>query len=462
MLNVIQQEVFQSLRPLPGGNSQYLGAINEMLSWIEERTYLDRIEFTERIISRYSAGRSSVSGYIQTLARLGFIHTNRSKNIELTDEGKVFIESSSEDQATRLASYLLQNFTAFEGVLEIYAKAEKPIHLNEVIEKLQPQFPNWATESSFEDRVLWLYSLKCIRPKQKRYYEITPFGKAIFLAHTSHFTDHASFTAIPESLEKADYLLSLSQELHLAARDSKSHSRFEFAVEAAFQSMGFETQHIGKNGDTDILLYANIGKDAYKVIVDTKSRHDGHLSDLSVHTLLDHATKHDANYTIVVAEDFAIGKVARHAIENNIVLLRVSLLDALIKQHTITPLNLEDYRAVFSFPGIIEDIPQSLRIGYQQKQKWGELLVDLSKLIRASYENGLNIPLPGNQLFPMLATWLGSPRYSQQELVDAIQLLTHPAIRCASGNNGEGIFLLGPQSSIANSLRKLADLVEKQ
>ena len=60
----------------------------------------------------------------------------------------------------------------------------------------------------------------------------------------------------------------LINELENTQYRSNKPGDFENALKRAFSYFGFEAELIGKAGDTDVLLTANIGNESYKVTVD--------------------------------------------------------------------------------------------------------------------------------------------------------------------------------------------------
>ncbi|MCZ7543286.1 MAG: restriction endonuclease [Anaerolineae bacterium] len=141
-------------------------------------------------------------------------------------------------------------------------------------------------------------------------------------------------------------------ELNDAATDGQTPQRLEGAVAQAFEYLGFAVDQIGGSGDTDVRAHAPIGPASYTVVVDAKARRGGKVQDLQAYALQEHLRKNEADYAVVVAGNFAEGRVVRQAEDGGIVLLPVAVLGAWLRLHESTPLNLSQHRAMFATPGL--------------------------------------------------------------------------------------------------------------
>jgi hypothetical protein len=137
----------------------------------------------------------------------------------------------------------------------------------------------------------------------------------------------------------------------------------------------------------------------------------------------------------------------------------VPVLSAWLRLHARTPLNLREYQVMFTTPGALDDLPTALMSATEKREQWAQLLVDLVELIQETYEHGLSEPLPCNQLFAMLVTRLRGVRYPSQQVQEAIDLLTHPALRAALGDGEAGISLAMSRDTLVRALHALAELI---
>ena len=458
----------QSLWPLPGGNKRYLNTLDQIVKWAASTPEPTREKFNAWLMSQYNVSKGTVGGYLQVVLRLGALESQSDGRLVLTPLGKQILEAEGEAKARIVIERFMHDYLAFREVLAVYARAGGPLHLKEMVRTLQPQFPQWTSDTQFEYRALWLLSLGCLRQVRGRYYEITELGKAVAanfpaveIRIPSRASEEEAETLGPAELAPTtDEVSRMIAELEEAAVDSQAPDRLERAVAEAFEFLGFSVDQLGEPGETDVLVRANIGLESYSVVVDTKARRDGRLQNLEVYTLQEHRRNNEADYAVVVAGRFAGGKIVRHAKENDVVLLSVPLLSSWLQLHARTPLDLNEYRVMFSTPGLLDDLPTALKTAAEKREHWGRLLVDLVELIRETYHHGLNQPLPSDQLFTMLVTRLRGVRYSRQEVREATALLTHPAIGAALGEDEKGISLAMNRHTLARTLRALADQIE--
>jgi len=463
------QDLIRALWPLPGGNKHYLDTLDRIVKWAASVTDLTRDAFNEWLIAEYNVGKGTVSGYRQVVTGLGVLESHRDGKLSLTQFGQQILEAEGVTKAGLVIERFMNTFLAFPEVLAVYAQAGEPIHLKSMVEILQPQFPRWTSDAQFEYRALWLLSLGCLEQQQGRYYVITDLGKAVaaqfpatietqpIVSPEPEITPSESATPSPtETLEVSHLIADLEQ----AATDSQNPEHLERAVAEAFEYLGFAVDQLGESGDTDVLARANIGPDSYSLIIDAKARKDGKLQDLEVYTLRDHLRSNNADYALVVAGRFAEGKIARHAEDTGVVLLGVPLLSAWLRLHHRTPLNLQEYRTMFTTPGLLRDLPASLKTSAERRALWANLIADLLELIQETYQHGLTDPLPTNQIFAMLVTRLRGVRYPKAQIEKAIVLLTHPALSAALGNGETGISLAMSRATLAHTLRALATQIE--
>lgn len=125
---------------------------------------------------------------------------------------------------------------------------------------------------------------------------------------------------------------------------------FEEVVGHAFAFLGFQTEHLGGSGRTDVLAIAHLAaKDRYRIIVDAKSSGNGQVAESSVKfdALRDHKRKHKADHVVVVGPEFA-PRLKNWAVENEVVLLRIEDLGALLDRHSRNPMPLTELRDAFS------------------------------------------------------------------------------------------------------------------
>ncbi len=147
--------------------------------------------------------------------------------------------------------------------------------------------------------------------------------------------------------ENAEFVIN---RLNKTQFESQSPSNFEEALKNAFEILGFEAEHIGGSGDTDILLAANIGIEKFKVIIDAKTNKDGKIIDRAIdwESLKDHKKKNRADFVVVVGPNFAGGNLKERADRFNVGLLKTEELIKLIRFHSNCPFTLMELKNLFS------------------------------------------------------------------------------------------------------------------
>lgn len=464
-----RDDLVRALWPIPGGNKHYLDTLNRIIQWAASAENPTQGSFVEWLMAEYSVSESTSGSYLSVVTRLGVLRRQRDGSLDVTPFGEKILTVGPEERAHIVIEKFMADYLAFPEVLAVYDEAGKSIHLTEMVEALQPQFPRWTSAAQFEYRALWLLSLGALRQEQGRNYEITDFGRAVAAQHPASVefpapVEEEEVEDQPEPVDEVERQVEVEQlikELEVAATDSSHPDHLERAVAKAFEFLGFAVDQLGEAGDTDVLLKADVGPDSYVVIVDTKARHDGKLNNLEPYTLQEHLTNNEADYVVVVAGDFSKGKVARHALSSEIVLLPVALLSEWLRMHAATPFNLNEQRAMFKSPGLLSQIPARLRAAMDRREQWAHLLIDMMQLISETYGHGLTESLSSEHLFTMLVTRLEGVRYPKQQVVEAIDFLTHSALEAALGDAESGIALAMNRKTLARALRALADQIEK-
>src|SRR5207244_1994273 len=104
--------------------------------------------------------------------------------------------------------------------------------------------------------------------------------------------------------------------------------------------LGYHVELRGNPGlaGPDLIATAQVPGRFYRIVLDAKSRANGHLPGLDVLTLVEYKQQHKADYAVVVAGSFADGKMVRHAQEQDVTLLTIDALSEWVRLHVATPL----------------------------------------------------------------------------------------------------------------------------
>jgi hypothetical protein len=453
---MIGKQVIHALAPLPGGNGHYLSTLHEMLSWLKQHPGSSRGAFVKWVISQYGTSLASVNNYYQTLLKLGVIHRTRSGPIRLTSLGIAALEAIGENKAILILDQLATSYSAFLDTLAILVEHNGLLTLDEIINRLQDGFPQWQSISQYQERVHWLLSLGCVEKIEgRRAYQVTAFGRAFYRRCTNPNPESGTHSEANEEA-KLNTVSDLIRRMEEAALDSTRSHLFEDVLADVFQFLGFQVKKFGKTGNTDILVTALLGPESFSAVVDAKSRKDGRLQILEAYTLQEHREKHNAQYSVVVAQEFSLGKVIRQAEAANVTLMTVQFVRSWIELHAVSPLNVQYYRALFMESGLVKEFPSSVVIAVERHKRARELIITIIDFVQEVYKRNVNLAWSADQLYANLAVQLQSIRYTQPEVEEAIAFLAHPTIQAVILDSQGAIILGMDRSMLGNALHSLA------
>lgn len=242
-------------------------------------------------------------------------------------------------------------------------------------------------------------------------------------------------------------------------RKSNVPQQFERTIAEAFSFLGFEAQHIGGSGDTDILIKAPLGARSYAVVVDAKSTHNGRVLDSQINwpVIESHRQGRDATHAAVVGEDFSGGQLRKFADQYKVTLLTTGTLCEVLRLHDKTPLNLIELKSLFDVMGLDDFGIQSLRERCEQHRRHWQLLakvIDTISIFDARRLGGFAPKV--EQLHLALETQVvtaGQPYSSAPTEHDVQDAVTFLASRAAgilgevSGSEGKYQLVVSPETA---------------
>lgn len=236
---------------------------------------------------------------------------------------------------------------------------------------------------------------------------------------------------------------------------SDASDDFEAAVAQAFKFFGFQTQHLGGPGRTDVIAEACLPSDSrYRVIIDTKSSSSGIINDGNINfdALKDHKRKHRADFVMVIGPGFS-ERVREWAVNNEFTLLTCDDLINLLSWHAKFPLTLSELRMLFNEAG---DDLVDLEEQYQACQRSSDLLVKLVELLYV--EANEDEPLGGGYISLENIHYVirkeMAPRPTTNAVEEALQFLSHDLVRGATQSGSKFKIADSP----TNIMRRLAGL----
>lgn len=232
----------------------------------------------------------------------------------------------------------------------------------------------------------------------------------------------------------------IAEELRLAAVDSGSPARLEAAIAEALGFLGFEAEHRGGPGQTDVVAYAELGVDRYSIVLDAKSSGQGRVMEGQIDwvTIQEHQRRERADLSCVVGPAFAAGRLPERAREYRTRLLAAEQLARIVRLHAESPLNLAELRPLFSDQPDIDAVLRDLAAASSERARRVRLLRRLLETI-----DNLNRAQPDAILAKpdlLLGSMLAQPGEPQgttrAEIEGALNLLETTGILRRS--NGEG------------------------
>lgn len=243
--------------------------------------------------------------------------------------------------------------------------------------------------------------------------------------------------SVSAKLAVVDIPESLCNRLTEAQRLADTYGHFEVALRDAFEFLGFEAIHIGTPGETDILLKTHLGKDSYSVVVDAKSSKSGKVTDSQINwpAIDSHKKQKQADYAVVVGEEFAGGNLKKWAEQYQVVLIKTDTICQAIRLHAETPFGLIDLRHLFSEYGLgATGLDTLTRLSRESRRRWDLALavVELMDAYNAKVPQGL--APKADALHAILlgkvisGEWAVEQSPSIQDIRDTLSLLGNPAV----------------------------------
>jgi hypothetical protein len=251
----------------------------------------------------------------------------------------------------------------------------------------------------------------------------------------------------------------LASEVLTSQYDSSDSIRFERALAAAFAVLGFDTQHIGGPGRTDILLDASVSATSYRVVVDAKSNKNGKIEDRNIdwNSLDDHRKAENANSVMVVAPNFSGGNLVKRANDYGVALLTGASLAELLRLHRRTPFTLVDLRPLFEIHGKTEEVIEQLRQVSQATERRWSLIQELIEMIE---QLPPGVFADAQKLWLLLSFQQKENAPSLDSVADALTVLSSRLFGVLKSVNGGQEFALTmtPKMAVLR-FRALADLL---
>jgi predicted RNA-binding protein with PUA-like domain len=155
----------------------------------------------------------------------------------------------------------------------------------------------------------------------------------------------------------------LCKDLREAQFDTSHSEKYESLLAEAFGLLGFEAEHLGEPGKPDVLVIGRLGSDSYTAVVEAKTCRKGNvvgLAQVNYNSINDHKEEHTADYALLIAPEFAGGKLVEHAIRSKVGMTITEALISILKRHDQFPFSIAELRPLFEGQGLAEGIEDEL------------------------------------------------------------------------------------------------------
>lgn len=460
--------------PLPGGYDGHLRTLMQLIRIVEEkRPTMD--DFSSDIRDQLGSSETNSRYIARFLRRAGFVDEVAGL-LEPSQVSRGLIEKL--DSTVVLAQ--LHQRTRFVG--EMLLAVTEPQTAAEVLETANSLYGmGWTTKAQIRRRRGWLQSLGAIEADEDGKLVLTADGRDALSKLALHCPSEAdgpvglddgeqvsvvvddhrddALVAPTGSQVEPDELRCLVDGLAETSIDSTSPERFEEAIAKAFSFLGFRAEKLGGSGKTDVVADADLGnQDSYRVIIDGKTTARGAVGDHQIDwdTIDEHRALHEADYVAIAGPAFSGSRLTQRARDHGAVLLTADDLSELVRQHAAMPLNLDEYRKLFT-ASLGEADLESLTASIEASQRFLDVsLAALSEIEEHVSEVG---PMTARDLYLLLRS---DPELeaSEGEVQETLDALASPLVAVLAKTD-RGYRPSSQRSNGVRRVRLLARMLER-
>ena len=472
-VHVPWEKRLKSIETMPGGVTNYL----ESLRWTAQQVREEPIApeaLAARIMNQYAIGGENARLVVAFLKRIGFLRVD-SDGCSLAE----VMQSWLRDGDTALLMVMLHHKVRLIG--EMLEAVGDPMKISELLRWANDRYrTGWKSTMPIDTRVAWLRSAGLMRRDNLHLYR-TDAGSAfldlVVVEPPLDGADDPHQTAVParptpsrKELRRADSLPDpestkqsgpvdeLVDWIVSASTDSGNPTEFELAVRGAFGFLGFDAEHLGGSGLTDVLLTARLGRDAsYRVAVDAKTSGSGTLTDGQVDwiTLGEHRENHAADFSMVIGPNPSGRRLITRAEEQAVAVLSAEELADLCSSHAAQPLALAVYKSLFESGGRAD------LSGVKHRSNEANRVVALAKrLLNAIGDEAEHLgPRTARDLLGRLYRDAGAPAATESQVRDLLASLASPLVGAIQGDPESGYAPSCSPTVTAERLRILGEVL---
>ena len=458
--------------PMPGGYDGYLDSLRWLAKSVQEVSQT-RSEIAERMARRFNLTDTSVETRVSFLQKAGFLRIE-SGSVVLPG----FMKSWLRDGDTAHVIMQLHLGVQFVGeMLEMLAEPTTTVDLHRLACKQYSM--GWETRTQIENRRGWLQPAGLIRYDKRsrclyRTDKGTDFLELVVVEPPLNGADDRHHVAVPvhptpgrvepqradpppdpKSARQSGWVDDLVDRIVSTSTDNRNTTEFELAVRDAFDFLGFDAEHLGGSGLTDVLLTARLGRGAsYRVAVDAKTSGSGTLTKVGDWiTLVEHRENHDAHFSMLIGPNPSGRRLMTRATEQGIAVLSAKALAGLCRSHAAHPLGLADYRSLFECRGKA-DLSSILKQNDEAKRR-----LMLSKwILDAIGDEAEHLgSRTARDLHGRLYRDAVVPAVTEDEIQDLLGTLASPLVGAISGDLDNGYVLACSLAVTTERLRILGE-----
>jgi hypothetical protein len=238
----------------------------------------------------------------------------------------------------------------------------------------------------------------------------------------------------------------LTSELVASSTDVTNTTRFEKAIAAALDALGFSARHIGGPGKTDVLVTAWLGPGASRTIaVDAKTAASGIKDSIDFNVLGEHRKIHNASSSAVVAPGFD-DRTIGWARDHNVALVTARQLASALSLQASYPISLPELAQIFAVDGI-----EALAERWAAVRRKDDIMAAVVQRLWKSANNTGHVEASGGALSAR-DLWLmmidEETAASQDEIEEVLHFLSLSLIGAAE-RRGDTYVALSPPSLVA-------------
>lgn len=307
---------------------------------------ITRSDYIRLCEAEFGSRDGTATSALDTLRHTGLVQQTGRDTFDTTEAAQAWLESGENLDLARILHVHVRCMGELIGLLQ------EAISIGELTQKVDREYGISLTAEALRRRLQILRECELIYQPTQATYLATARGKAFASTLPLEASVPAEDWAFVQKQAQAEDrgTVPLAEELSSAAKDFKHPARFEEAVVRAFRTLGLAADHLGGSGDTDVLVTIHkTPTSKVKVIVDTKATSHSSVLENAVDftTLEEHRRQHDATYVALVAVGFEAGRIVKRARANNVALIKVDELIAILARQATAPLTPVELLALF-------------------------------------------------------------------------------------------------------------------